>query len=326
VRYDEHVETVTVNVNDVNHNGRLTCTVNYDGNGCVFTNSMREGSLLVSKDAIGATGSSQAFTFDVTLSAADGTPLANGTYALTGTGAVSGANVSVSGGTATLSCRGGETIGIQGLPSGTTYVVTERSLPGWTQTESVGTEGSIRPNAVSNVRFVNSYSAAGSFDVMGTKTMDGNAPDGMEFTFELREEDGSLVGIAKNDSTGAFAFEGLGIDPLWVGTTRTYTVTEVNDMQAGVYYDDSVRDVQVTFSDDGEGNLSGTVETPVGAPVSFANETASRRSPPVIEMPATGLAGIGGWHFLGLGAVAVALAEQVRRLRSGRTDEGDQDR
>lgn len=88
-------------------------------------------------------------------------------------------------------------------------------------------------------------------DIIGTKALlkDGVAQDsGRDFTFQLRDETGKVLGTATSDAaTGQFS---ISPDVQYSQTgTHTYTLSEVKGDRAGVTYDTNVHTIQVTVSE-----------------------------------------------------------------------------
>ena len=65
-----------------------------------------------------------------------------------------------------------------------------------------------------------------------------------------------LIAEAKNDKTGAAMFDTVKFKEAGV---YEYTVSEVNDKQANIKYDEHVYKIKVTVTDDGSGTLSAEV-------------------------------------------------------------------
>ena len=93
--------------------------------------------------------------------------------------------------------------------------------------------------------------ATPELDIIGTKALlkDGVAQDsGRDFTFQLRDETGKVLGTATSDAaTGQFS---ISPDVQYSQTgTHTYTLSEVKGDRAGVTYDTNVHTIQVTVSE-----------------------------------------------------------------------------
>lgn len=112
--------------------------------------------------------------------------------------------------------------------------------------------------SVEHITFANSYEAAptGAVPLQVTKELkDGTLADG-QFTFELTGSEGApLPGstTVTNSVDGTVSFGAVTFDK--VGE-YDYTVTEVNDGQNGITYDENAdRTIHVSVTDDGEGHL-----------------------------------------------------------------------
>lgn len=93
--------------------------------------------------------------------------------------------------------------------------------------------------------------ATPELDIIGTKALlkDGVAQDsGRDFTFQLRDETGKVLGTATSDAaTGQFT---ISPDVQYSQTgTHTYTLSEVKGDRAGITYDTNVHKIQVTIAE-----------------------------------------------------------------------------
>ena len=93
--------------------------------------------------------------------------------------------------------------------------------------------------------------ATPELDIIGTKALfkDGVAQDsGRDFTFQLTDETGKVLGTAKSDAaTGQFS---ISPDVAYSeAETCTYTLREVNDNRAGITYDTNIHKIQVTIAE-----------------------------------------------------------------------------
>ncbi len=87
-------------------------------------------------------------------------------------------------------------------------------------------------------------------DITGTKALvkDGEKQDkGLNFKFQLSDQNGNVIETESDSDTGIFTFspdvQGF------VAGTYTYTLSEVNDSQPGITYDDTVHTIQVTVKE-----------------------------------------------------------------------------
>lgn len=119
--------------------------------------------------------------------------------------------------------------------------------------------------------FKNAYAPMGTTVILGaTKTLVGRDLAAGEFTFKLTGADGRTY-EAKNAADGRIEFPAIAFDK---PGTYEFTLTEVNDGQTGITYDEHVHKAIVTVSDDGKGNLVAKVTWPNGTPPTFANTFA----------------------------------------------------
>lgn len=101
--------------------------------------------------------------------------------------------------------------------------------------------------------------------IEATKELHGRDLMSGEFSFELRDAEGTLVGRAVNDADGRVVFNG--IEYAEPGVYR-YSVSETQGSKEGVVYDDSVHEVEVKVVEEG-GKLVATVSP---ERVAFENE------------------------------------------------------
>lgn len=121
----------------------------------------------------------------------------------------------------------------------------------WKVNDAEGTE-------VSDITFENTYTAAATAPVelqVQKELQDGTLADG-QFTFELSGSDGAPLPeetTATNDAQGKVSFGSVAFD---AAGEYDYTVTEVDDGQDGIAYDeDATRTIHVSVTDDGNGQL-----------------------------------------------------------------------
>jgi len=107
------------------------------------------------------------------------------------------------------------------------------------------------------IKFVNTYSAeeiSVSFD--GIKTLEGKTLADGQFSFVLTDKDGNLLQTVKNDANGIFSFAPITYS---AAGEYLYSVTEVNDGQGGIVYDESVFVITVKVVDYMAGKLTAQV-------------------------------------------------------------------
>ena len=127
--------------------------------------------------------------------------------------------------------------------------------------------------------FKNAYSAAPtSITFGGTKVLTGAELAAGQFAFQLKDAQGNVVATATNAADGSLVFEPVSLD---AAGEYHLTLSEVNDAQDNVTYDDHVYQLDVTVADDGEGSLyvaSYTVDGGTDLPV-FENAYVAPEAP-----------------------------------------------
>ena len=112
-------------------------------------------------------------------------------------------------------------------------------------------------NAVESIIFNNTYNAKATEVTLGaTKKLNGRALKDNEFTFELTDQNGQVVEKVQNDVNGNIQFSTLTFDK---AGTYTYTISEVKGDDKDITYDNSKKNVTVTVTDDGLGQLNAVV-------------------------------------------------------------------
>lgn len=114
--------------------------------------------------------------------------------------------------------------------------------------------------------FRNTYNATGSAELTATKVVavaDGFKHDtklkGGEYTFELKDADGNVLGTAKNDANGKVGFtREFQLSDLGGAASKdfTYTIVEQPGTEPGMVYDTHPLIYKVTVKDDGTGTLN----------------------------------------------------------------------
>lgn len=137
-------------------------------------------------------------------------------------------------------------------------------------------------DAVTNsgtLSITNTYSAApASITFGGTKVLTGAELAAGQFAFQLKDAQGNVVATATNAADGSLVFEPVSLD---AAGEYHLTLSEVNDAQDNVTYDDHVYQLDVTVADDGEGSLyvaSYTVDGGTDLPV-FENAHVAPEAP-----------------------------------------------
>ena len=122
--------------------------------------------------------------------------------------------------------------------------------------------------------FTNTYTAKGSVELTATKVVavaPGFTHDtklkGGEYTFELKDADGKVLGTAKNEADGTVKFtRKFTLSNLGGAASKdfTYTIAEKPGAEAGMVYDNHTLTYTVTVTDDGAGSLTATPQVTSG--------------------------------------------------------------
>lgn len=147
-------------------------------------------------------------------------------------------------------------------------------------------DGTLSAKASSDgaIEFKNSYAAdptdPTSVSFSATKVLDGAELKDGQFSFVLKDDEGNELQTAKNAADGTVSFQPVE----FAGPgTHTFTITEVNDGQANVTYDDASYQLTVNVTDDGEGHLSASVD---GQEPVFKNTYTAPAQPKDNQKPA----------------------------------------
>ena len=122
--------------------------------------------------------------------------------------------------------------------------------------------------------FRNTYNATGSAELTATKVVavaDGFTHDtklkGGEYTFELKDAAGNVLGTAKNDADGKVSFtREFQLSDLGGAASKdfTYAIAEKPGTEPGMVYDTHALIYKVTVADDGTGSLTATPQVTSG--------------------------------------------------------------
>ena len=218
------------------------------------------GTLKISKAVQGATDVSaqKEFSFKLTLTTPEGEP-EGGTFAYT---VIDAAGAQVATGTVgngdTIKLRGGQTATISGIPSETTYKVTEAKAAGFKKTDSTGATGTIRAGEerAATASFTNTYNATGKAYLKAKKVLEGRRLEARQFTFDVVDEAGNTVANARNGADGTVNFGAIKYGLADVGKTYYYTIRERDEGAKGYTYSNAAAKAAVSVTDNGDGTLA----------------------------------------------------------------------
>ena len=218
------------------------------------------GTLKISKAVQGATDVSaqKEFSFKLTLTTPEGEP-EGGTFAYT---VIDAAGAQVATGTVgngdTIKLRGDQTATISGIPSETTYKVTEAKAAGFKKTDSTGATGTIRAGEerAATASFTNTYNATGKAYLKAKKVLEGRRLEARQFTFDVVDEAGNTVANARNGADGTVNFGAIKYGLADVGKTYYYTIRERDEGAKGYTYSNAAAKAAVSVTDNGDGTLA----------------------------------------------------------------------
>ena len=116
-------------------------------------------------------------------------------------------------------------------------------------------DGTLEVEAVypdSGITFTNGYHAQGKAEIEAEKIFEGSPLTEGQFSFELKDENGSVLQTKYNDGEGKVIFDGLEYTEENIGRDFFYTVSEVNNNITGVTYDENVYIVKIHVEDSEE--------------------------------------------------------------------------
>ena len=261
--YDTHEEIVKVNAVDEN-NGNLKVSVAYDTDGAVFKNNYKSeipkeenfGNLKISKNVLNLTDSikNKEYSFKISLTK-DSKPLVGEYNAQSSNGLT---QVVKNG--ATLTIKNNEELTINKLPENVDVKIEEILPKGFELNANSVVQTKIIKDKTSELKLVNEYKPIGSFNFKGTKKLLGEDISKYKFTFTV-VKDGELIQKAYNNEDGEILFKDITLSLEDIGKTYEYEIFESNDRQKDIKYDNKIYKVKVEIKDDGEGHITGVVNT-----------------------------------------------------------------
>ena len=254
ITYDSHGEDVTVVVTDQG-DGTLSAVAAYDQDGAVFENSVKPGSIQLTKSVTGGTEvvAGKKFPFGLVLKDAKGEPL-SGSFAYSNTDGTTG---TVKNGD-TVEVAADQTVTIEGIPAGATYEFIEQVPAGFAQQSAEAIQGLVGANKTASASVVNAYATSGSWAPDATKVLTGSELVNGQFTFKLLDSEGNVLQTASNDSDGKVVFQPIQYTAEDHGKTFEYSIVEVNDKQDNYTYDPHTAKVNVAVNDNGDGTMTVT--------------------------------------------------------------------
>ena len=279
--YDTHTETVVITVKD-NGDGTLSVIAAYNPSGAVFNNTYSAKGSVVLKGTKSVTGTglrSEQFIFN--LIDKDNNILRTAKNDATGAFAFGALNYTEKDAGKTF------TYTIVEVNDGQGGYAYDSKVCEVTVTVEDNGDGTLSAVATytPDASFNNTYSAFGSVTFTGTKTVTGGTLESGQFTFNLLDQAGNVIGQATNAADGSFAFAPVSYTIADAGKTFNYSIVEVNDGQGGYTYDTKVCKISVNVTDLGDGVLKTDVAYEGDA--SFVNSYAASSTEVVLTAKKT---------------------------------------
>ncbi len=223
INYDSAIKNVKIEVTD-NGRGKKEAKVTYTDTP-TFNNTTKLGKLEIKKEVTGTADKSKDFTFEI---------LINGKKQ-------------------NITLKNGESKTIDYIPYGSSYEVKEINLPkGYVTAEIENASGVISSSEIT-VLAKNKYNPIGNVQIKAKKVLENKDLSNGEFVFELLDSNDNVLDTAKNDRDGNIYFNSLEIKE---AKNAKYKIREVQGNEKDIVYDNHEEIVNVTVTDDGEGNLT----------------------------------------------------------------------
>ena len=224
------------------------------------------GDLVISETLKNATGAAIAkkpsFKFRLNLVNPDGSVDGN-RYAYEVYDTASGAVIATGfvGAGETVVLGSGQSARVRGIPSETSYSVTQIDDAGFELVNTNGETGSIQAGEAhaAHADFVNLYVSKGAANITAIKVLDGGTLSAGQYAFQLTSKYGTLQRKAYNDKNGKVDFGKIRYTDADDGKTFEYVMTEIPGSRPGVTYSTSSITATVRVADNGDGTMACSV-------------------------------------------------------------------
>ena len=244
IQYDTKTITATVTVAD-NGKGVLEATVTYDGEKAFENTYTPAGATSVTLGAKkvleGKTLEAGKYSFE--LKKEDGSVVETVTNAADGSVTFSPISYDES----QVGTHKYTISEVAGSEAGITYDKTVQEVEVTVEKVSATELKATASKEAKDLVFTNKYTPAGATSVTlgAKKVLEGKDLEAGKYSFELKKEDGSVVETVTNAADGSVTFSPISYDESQVGTHK-YTISEVTGSEAGITYDKTVQEVEVT--------------------------------------------------------------------------------
>ena len=244
IQYDTKTITATVTVAD-NGKGVLEATVAYDGEKAFENTYTPAGATSVTLGAkkVLEGKNLEAGKYSFELKKEDGTVVETVTNAADGTVTFSPISYDES----QVGTHKYTISEVAGSEAGITYDKTVQEVEVTVEKVSATELKATASKEAKDLVFTNKYTPAGATSVTlgAKKVLEGKALEAGKYSFELKKEDGTVVETVTNAADGTVTFSPISYDESQVGTHK-YTISEVAGSEAGITYDKTVQEVEVT--------------------------------------------------------------------------------
>ena len=269
VTYDTNPQTVTVTLTD-NGDGTITATADKTAFQVVFTNTYEASGkvkLGAKKELTGKKLTAGMFSFE--LRDADDKVLQTKENAADGS--VSFDEISYTLEDVAKSPITYKIAEVKGEAGGITYDETVREVTVKLVDNGDGTITATASPDTETLVFVNEYTASGKVALGATKVLNGRALKAGEFSFNLKDANGTVLQTKTNAADGSVSFDEISYTLGDLSKSPfTYTISEVKGSVNGVTYDESVQTVKVRLEDNGDGTITATPDKTT-AQICFTN-------------------------------------------------------
>ncbi|MHA3042487.1 Cna B-type domain-containing protein [Streptococcus sp. 517s] len=244
IQYDTKTITATVTVAD-NGKGVLEATVAYDGEK-VFENTYTPAgatSVTLGAKKVLEGKNLEAGKYSFELKKEDGSVVETVTNAADGTVTFSPISYDES----QVGTHKYTISEVAGSETGITYDKTVQEVEVTVEKVSATELKATVSKEAKDLVFTNKYTPAGATTVTlgAKKVLEGKKLEAGKYSFVLKKEDGSVVETVTNAADGTVTFSPISYDESQVGTHK-YTISEVAGSEAGITYDKTVQEVEVT--------------------------------------------------------------------------------
>lgn len=156
-----------------------------------------------------------------------------------------------------------EVLTIKDIPSKGKVLISETELAGFTH-KTPKQEVKATSGRTVDVKFISEYKTKGDIVLKGQKQLTGRVMEAFSFLFDIKEN-GNTIQSIRSDKKGDIYYEPINyslkdIDVSTGKGVKKYELTERNESKPGYKYDESVINLTVSITDNGDGTLTAVPE------------------------------------------------------------------